>query len=298
MKKVFSSVREAIHIFANDPAREGRSSSVSFNNGILFSYNTAIGEHVTNANGESVLIINNKNYSVTTSKQQGFLRYAANHLNCIYIDHVGYNAQSLRPSHNGENWQGLSVADLISNYEREAAENLAKASRARKNGDSYRAAAYNGLKELKTYLEFFGIAYEAGDLSTLEADAIKADKIYREEKRKREAERKAAQAEALEAWRKGEDKRNYFEVTALRIKGDIIETSRGANIPLDHAIKAWPLLSRIIKSGETFYPQGHAIHLGHYTISRADKNQLVVGCHNIPMSEVLGIAQQLNLKGA
>lgn len=293
MKKVFSSIREAIHIYANDPAREGRSSSVSFNNNVLFSYNTAIAEHVTGANGETAIILNRQSYSNTTSKQQSIARSASSHLKQIYIDHVGYNVQSLKPSE----YRGLSVADLISNYERAAAENLAKASRARKNGGLYRSAAYNGLIELKNYLAFFGIAYEAGDLSTLEADAIEADRVYREQKRKREAERKAEQAEALEAWRNGEDKRHYFEVTALRIKGETIETTKGANIPLDHAIKAWPLFSRIIKSGETFYPQGHAIHLGHYQVRKADKNELIVGCHNIPMAEVIAIAQQLNLKG-
>lgn len=294
MKKVFSSNREAIHIFANDPEREGRASSVSFNDGVLFSYNTAIAEHVTGANGETALIVNKSNYSVTTSKHQSLLAYAANHQNILYIDHVGYNVQNLRPNE----YRGLSVHDLISSYEREAAENLAKASRARKNGDQYRASAFNGLNELKKYLAFFGIEYEAGDLSELEAAAIEADKKARAIRKAREAERKAEQAEALEAWRNGEDKRHYFEVTALRIKGDTIQTTKGANIPLDHAIKAWPLLNRIANSDEVFYPQGHAIHLGHYTISRADKNMLVVGCHNIPMSEVRSIATQLNLKGA
>lgn len=290
MKKVFSSNSEAIHIYANDPSREGRANSVSFNNGILFSYNTAIAQHVTNSKGESAIILNNRNYSVSTSKHQGQVRYAANHLSRIYIDFIGYKVQRLDNLNNGA---------LIEQYEAKAAEYLAKASRARLKADDYRAAAFNTLNELKTYFNFFGIEYEAGDLSALEAAAIENDKKERERAKARRAEKIKEQAEKLAAWREGANLGWLnFEVTALRIKEDQIETSRGAKIPLDHAIKAWPLLSRIAKSNEVFYPQGHAIHLGHYTISKADKKALIVGCHTIPMLEVLNIAKQLNLKGA
>lgn len=295
MKKVFSSNSEAIHIFANDPNREGRASSISFNNGILFSYNTAIAQHVINAKGESAIIINNRNYSVSTSKHQSQLRYAANHLNRIYIDFVGYNVQRLEP----DEWRGLSIKPLIEHYESAAAANLAKASRARKNADHYRAAAFNGLKELKTYFAFFGIEYEAGDLSELEAAAIENDKKERERAKARKIEKMKEQAEKLAEWREGANLGWLnFEVTALRIKNDEIETSRGAKIPLDHAIKVWPLLSRIANSDESFRPSNHAIHLGNYRLTYADNQHLIVGCHDIPMSEVKNIAKQLNLQGA
>ena len=295
MKKVFSSNREAIHIYANDPEREGRANNVSFHDGVLFSYNTAIAQHVTSPDGKKAIILNKRSYSVSTSKHQSEISYASNHLTHIYIDFVGYNVQRLEL----DEWRGIYQKPLIECYEAKAADYLAKASRARLKADDYRAAAFHTLNELKTYLNFFGIEYETGDLSALEAAAIENDKKERERAKARRAEKIKEQAEKLAAWREGANLGWLnFEVTALRIKDDEIETSRGAKIPLDHAIKAWPLLKRISESNEVFTPSGHALHLGHYTVSRADKKALIVGCHTIPMAEVFGIAKQLNLKGA
>lgn len=288
MKRVFSSTHEAIHIFANDPARDGRASSVSFSDGVLFSYNTAIAEHVTDAQGQPFIILNRTSYSNTTSKQQGRLFSAANHLQRIWVDHIPYNAQGLTPSR-------LDNKRLIERYEAEAAQWLAKAATARKNGDQYRANAFNHLTELKNYLAFFGIEYETGDLSELEAAAIESAKREREAEKARKAARIAEQAEALEKWRAGENVYRSFEVTALRVKGDTIETSRGANIPVEHAVKVWPLLKRLHDRGESYQHGSHAIHLGHYTLTSFSGDVLTVGCHKIPFSEVASIAQQLHL---
>ncbi len=295
MKKVFSSNSEAIHIYANDSSREGRANNVSFKNGVLFSYNTAIAHHVINAQGEAAIIINNRHYSSSTSKQQSQLRYAANHLNRIYVQFVPYNAQSLMPAHNEICFNGLTVNKLIANYESKAADYLAKASRARLKADDYRAAAFQTLNELKTYLGFFGVDYQAGDLSALEAAAIESDKKERERAKARKIEKMKEQAEALEKWRNGENVYHSFEVTALRVKDDEIQTSRGARIPLEHAIKAWPLLKKLHDSGRDMFLDAHTIKFGHYEM-RAFKNDcLIVGCHTIPFFEVQSIAQKLNL---
>jgi hypothetical protein len=295
MKKVFSSISEAIHIYANDPMREGRASSVSFKNGVLFSYNTAIAHHVTNAQGESVMILNNTNYSNTTSKQQSRLRYATNNLKQIYVNFVEYDAQSLMPASNEICFNGLTIDKLIKNYERKAADYLAKASRARLKADDYRAAAFHELNELKTYLEFFGIEYQAGDLSALETAAIESDRKEREAAKARKIERIKEQAENLQKWRAGENVYNNFEITALRIKEDEIQTSRGARIPLDHAIKAWPLLKKLHDSGRDISLDSHSIKFGHYEMRAFKDDCLIVGCHTISFSEVQNIASQLNL---
>jgi hypothetical protein len=160
------------------------------------------------------------------------------------------------------------------------------------------ARANNILLSLAEYAQFLGLDYYCYNLEELQAQAIINDKARKEREKIQKAEKIKEQAEALEAWRNGEDRRHYFEITALRIKDNEIETTKGARIPLDHAIKAWPLLNRIAHSDEVFMPNNHAIHFGNYRLTRADKNQLIVGCHNIPMLEVLNIAKQLNLQGA
>lgn len=288
MKTVFSSNREAIHIFANNPERHGRSSSISFGGGVLFSYNTAIAQHATNDKGETILIINQQSYSNTTSKQQSILGSATWHKDRINIRFIPYDTQSLKPSKLDNSW-------LIARYESHAAELLVKASRARLKADDYRAEAFNLLKELQVYFAFFGIKYKLGNMEKLESAAIKADKKQKELDKKLAAQRIKEQAEALEAWRKGENKRNYFEVTALRVKGDEIETTKGARVPVEHAAKIWPLLKRLHDKGETYHANGHSLHLGHYTITSFERDILTVGCHKIPFSEVSQIANQLHL---
>lgn len=290
MKKVFSSNSEAIHVWANHPERNGRANSVSFGGGVLWSYNTAIGQHVTNDKGESVVILNRTNYSVTTSKHQGEAAYAVNHLKRIYIHHIGYNVQNLKYTLIGDRER------LIEFYEYEAANLLAKAERARTKGDYYRGAAYAHLNELREYFAFFGIDYAP----PANMDELKQAAIERENEAKRiaaemKAKRERDEAERLEKWRNGENVYSYFEMTALRIKGETIETSKGANIPVEHAIKVWPLLKRLHDNGGTYTRGEHSIHLGHYTLDSFNGDILRVGCHSIPFAEVQNIANKLGL---
>lgn len=290
MKKVFSSNRELVHVWANndDSGIYKRANSVSCQFNVLFSYNTAIAQIY----GETV-ILNNHGYSVSTSKHQGYARDAVWYENILSIDIPLWNNSSLV--------YGQRDFDefIVKHNERIAAENLVKASRARKNGEFYQAEAFRRLKSLEDYAALLGLEYQAGDLSELQAAAIEADKVAKEKAKIQRAEKIQEEKEALEKWRAGEYNgwRN-FEVTALRINGDQVETSKGAKIPLDHAIKAWPLLKRLHDSGQEYNAGAHTIKLGHYSVSKITREALFVGCHNIPFSEVSAIAQQLHLEAA
>jgi hypothetical protein len=136
------------------------------------------------------------------------------------------------------------------------------------------------------------------DLSTIQAQAIEADKKAKELAKIAQAKRIKEQAEALENWRAGLDVRNFFEVTALRIKDDEIQTTRGARIPLDHAIKFWGLIKSWHEKGVSYVKDHHSIHLGNYTVNSFKDDTLIVGCHSIPYSEIESIASQLHLQGA
>ena len=82
----------------------------------------------------------------------------------------------------------------------------------------------------------------------------------------------------------------------LRIKGDQIETSQGATIPLDHAPRIWKFVCRVMQSGTPYERNGHTEHAGHFPIDRVDiDGTLKAGCHTIPFSEIQRIADQLGL---
>jgi len=286
MKTKYSSNSELSHVWANDPDPSiGKSAnSMSCHNGKLYSYSTCIAQII----GDTV-IYNTASYSVTTSKHQGYARGATHHFNNrIYLNIPKRGLDSLE-------FNQFSFNDVVSTLENEASSCLVKASRAIKNGNLYRAQAHSIYSELIKYAQFFKLEYNAPDLSLIEAQAVEADKKQKELDKIKRAERIIEQAAALEQWRAGHDVRNNFELTALRIKNEEIETTRGARIPLDHAIKFWGLIKSWHEKGIQYVKDHHSIKLGYYTVNKFDGKTLTVGCHSIPYSEIEGIAAQLNL---
>lgn len=84
--------------------------------------------------------------------------------------------------------------------------------------------------------------------------------------------------------------------TCLRVTGEEIETSHGARVPVEHAVKIWPLLRSMKAKRTTYKRNGHTIHLGHYAVESFDGKELVVGCHHIPWAELARIAEELGLE--
>jgi hypothetical protein len=77
------------------------------------------------------------------------------------------------------------------------------------------------------------------------------------------------------------------------VGGVCVETSAGAIIPLDAALRLWPVILRVMK-GDKDYEVGMA--LGHYRLTQIRTDgSIKVGCHDIAFDEIEGIAKQLGL---
>jgi hypothetical protein len=290
MKTKYSSNRELIHVWAHDSSPEimKQANSVTCHNNILYSYSTAIGQIVNN----DTVIYNTASYSNTTSKQQSLMYQSTSHyLNRIYLDIHKYDLNHLIFSQNSFN--NLILEPNL----KQASEFLVKASRSKKYKDFYSSKALSIFDNLERYALLFNLAYELPNVDALTESAIKADKEAKAQEKIYKAKRIQQQAEALEDWRLGLDVRNHFEVTALRIKDDVIETSRGAKIPLEHAVKFWGLINSWHQKGIVYVKDHHSIHLGNYCVNRFENDILTVGCHQIPYSEIQNIANQLHLQG-
>ena len=291
MKTKYSSNRELIHVWAHDSSPEIMKSanSVSCHNDILYSYSTAIGQIIDN----NTVIHNTYSYSVTTSKHQSLARQATSHFNnIIELSIPTYDLDTLSFGQSGFN-------DYILNHNENSIKYLlVKASRSKKYSDYYKAQALSIIQNLEKYALAFNLFYLVPNIDFLTESAIEADKKQKELDKIKRAERIKEQAEALENWRLGLDVRNHFEVTALRIKEDQIETTKGAKIPLDHAIKFWGLIKSWHEKGVSYVKDHHSIHLGNYIVNSFKDDILTVGCHSIPYSEIQGIASQLHLQGA
>lgn len=287
MRTKYSSNSELSHIWANDPDPSiGKSAnSMSCQNGKLYSYSTCIAQII----GDTV-IYNTASYSVTTSKQQGYMQSATSHYSKkIYLDIPRRGLDSL--VFNQRDFEEI----VIKPNANKANDLLVKASRSKKYATLYSGQAFSIIKNLEKYALFTGLFYSCPDIDDLQELAIKADKEAKALEKIRRAERIKEQAEALINWRKGEDVRNRFEITALRIKEDQIETTKGARIPLEHAVKFWGLIKSWHEKGVSYVKDHHSIHLGNYSVNRFENDVLTVGCHSIPYSEIESIAHQLRL---
>jgi hypothetical protein len=95
----------------------------------------------------------------------------------------------------------------------------------------------------------------------------------------------AKSADIIAAWRNGDTSavlRNPWNLPVmLRIRTfgadedvqhDVaqVETSRGARIPVSHAIRGLRFVRSVVQRGEAFQTNGHTFHLGHYKIDRID----------------------------
>ncbi len=83
--------------------------------------------------------------------------------------------------------------------------------------------------------------------------------------------------------------------TALRVKGDIIQTSRGAEFPVEHGKRVFAILKKLKERGESYERNGHSIHLGHFVIDRFDGEKVTAGCHVVPWHEIEDCATKLGL---
>ena len=77
----------------------------------------------------------------------------------------------------------------------------------------------------------------------------------------------------------------------LRVKPtdpQTVETTRGAEFPLEHARRAYSLLSTLRARGEGYTANGHTIHVGGFTVDSMDTTTGLVsaGCHRVEWSEV------------
>ena len=105
----------------------------------------------------------------------------------------------------------------------------------------------------------------------------------------------AKSADIIAAWKAGDTcarLRNTYDLPVyLRVMGGEIETSKGARIPLAHAVRGLKFVRAVVGKGEDWVKNGHTFHLGHYSLDRVEANGTVhAGCHVIGLDEIERIA--------
>jgi hypothetical protein len=140
-------------------------------------------------------------------------------------------------------------------------------------------------------------------------DAHAYGDVWKCDKQREEDEWATKSTEIIAAWRANDPNARlrdaYRLPVMLRIRtfgadADVqhavamVETSRGAQVPVSHALRGLRFVRAVVARGEAFQTNGKTFHLGHYKIDRIEVDgTLTAGCHVIPYSEIERIAPEL-----
>lgn len=119
-------------------------------------------------------------------------------------------------------------------------------------------------------------------------------------------------ADDLRGWLSGEraaipSSIRYLDKTFIRARdvernendtiiGGTLQTSKGADVPLVHAVRAFRFIKLVRERGRPWERNGHSLRVGHFTIDRiATSGDFKAGCHNIQWSEVKRLAASLGV---
>lgn len=146
-------------------------------------------------------------------------------------------------------------------------------------------------------------ASEADQALIDQGKAIVATEMERERERQRKKEK-----DAFAAWLNSEsgsrcpysfrgdaDGSAYIRRSP---NGDALETSQGASVPWEHAVKAFRFIKLCRERGEAFHTNGRTIRVGHFTVqSISATGDMVAGCHSFKWAEIERLAEREGVAG-
>jgi hypothetical protein len=282
--KTLFNKEELFHVFNSQSQESGHAPKrqVFFMGTRIYSYGMhyLLGQIHTTPNMQSVILINSWRYSKTTAGHISSLEHASS--NRIQFS-VPNPSEPLDPKNLSYlKHEFLNAFDFFI--------------KARSNGrfDSLQSTQnsfnqYCEVFNIKDRIEIPADMREVLNEIKLVQDAqakreqLKRDQKYAVQYAEREAQRKLDEIENKknrQAWLNGEDvtyNSPWNEAPKLRIKGDFVETSKGARVPLEAAVK----LLQAIEAGLSVVGKS----IGHYQVEKITKKLIVIGCHDIPRSE-------------
>ncbi|AFU86840.1 hypothetical protein Ccr32_gp320 [Caulobacter phage Ccr32] len=289
---------------------------------VIFSYGTHFpaAAFVTDAHGRRVVLYTTHRRSVSTAKHLSHIRWAIP--SGVPVFSVPNVSRMHKPGGAGD-FHGDNLRAYI-----ESAAGLAeKAKRARVYGPWLLSQARDQLAEAQRYADAFKVkgfkvpALEdvAGQWAKMTAAKARAEAKARKEAEKRarearEAER-LADAEAFAAWMRGERQSAPFSyrvrddgtVYLRRFRGvvrdlrsqerdgsrvDELQTSQGAAVPWEHAVKAFRFIKLCRERGESFHRNGRVIRVGHFQVDAiSPQGDMTAGCHRFAWDEIERLAR-------
>ena len=310
MKTIFNSNAQVFHLFANKVQDEAKTSTrnVFFNNDSIYSYgyHYKLGLHLD----KNSMLINNKGYSVTTSKHIQDLSHASRHKTIFYSQNVliaemlprleDYAKKVVNARKVNTKARYIDMIDCIYNsfvnFQTYCTNN--KINHVRwSNSQRINLIVDKRSKEYKRV----NFIYESikGNTKELESQ-IKAAK---EKQKKKEQQRQKEQTKLfrdnkITFARLNFDLLKLVEMHSHTANDDRLEdfyvcTSQNVKLSINECNEAIKKLEQINYNADLINKHLKGQRIKHYTITGARQNALIVGCHKVKFEEIKRIKNQL-----
>jgi len=312
MKKVVTNVMIA-HLWANQsqPEARNRHGSFFFEGDTAYSYRKSwplariTGKTVEGHPTRLIVLFNSNRCSVTTGAHAGLAHRALYQHNILEISVPFISSYEFDAHPRNLKYLSNQVEFFIG-----------KTRQARQHAESYLRATHGYAREFGIYKaaflpEYPGTVSIPEDLAGIVAVKTEKNRIKQEQaderRRGREKAHIAAALTHLDAWRAGVIPlpHAYLLPVFLRkldrgrgapegLRSDlVVQTSRGAEIPLDHARRVWNAVREVVSTGIEYQRNGHTLHAGAFTVDHIEADgTLHAGCHTIKLDEMQRFAEE------
>jgi hypothetical protein len=278
MKTKFTN-KEIVHVFNTQTQEYGEASNLFFRANKMYSYgyHWLLGEFIDN----DTIVLNNKSYSNSTSKHLNLLWSATSDKKQYFTLDIELKEAYTRIKHKLDKLprartnKGYYLRTIFSVWEtfnefheyKRKKEKLLKS-----NYNVYCTKEYKELKKLIKQLE-------------TNKDAI-IEQIKEQQQKEYLKRKEKEQKEIKEFFNYDKNYVNSYK-SYLRLSNDKtkVETSKGIEINITDAKRLYFSIKH------NFNIIGNKI--GYYTIKSIDKNNLIVGCHTIPIDNVHNVGKQI-----
>lgn len=293
MKQVLSSGIDVAHAWAHQTQEYARNSGDTFyfRGDTIYSYGNhyPIATIVNSATtGNKAILFNTKSYSSTTAKHKSWVRSAIPYSdNVIEVPNVG---ERLSEKDHEENIQ--SFIERVEEY-------VGRQRRARVS--NYMPDITKTIQMLKDYVELYGLRATLDDKTTSLMEQEFDEEMQKEIETtlKERADRiLAKRQEDIDKWLSGESNKTAIAgidtgQVYLRKSEDVVQTSKGIEVPVGDALKLYDAICRVrtsIVAEEQImaYIEKHGLGtIVGYRINKITPNgDLVAGCHRIMWKEI------------
>lgn len=277
MKKVFESINEVCHVYAQRVQTEGRAGNVFFEGNVIYSYgyHYELAKFFNGKNNEIAILINDRGYSNTTSKHISYITQATSQYKQFFVTETN----------------GKDVLEQL--------EQLAKKLKKARKPEIYITRAKNLFQKYSDYCNFVGEKHELHNLisnvynvfNTLEINEYfekKEKELKKIEQRKIRKEKRQFKQDIEKFFNYEKDylidKYNNESFIRISKNGEKVETSKGVKVDAKEAKK----LYQLIKAGKDI--KGYKID--YYTVIGLN-GTLKIGCHNINLKNMHEVGEKL-----